>query len=549
MKYISVVPALRTPFGVDVFDYAIQDDADIRVGDAILVPFRRKSTPALVVSIQPTSDFADKAVVVKEINHVFRFSPTLIPLLDHAANHTFASRPTILHSWLRKMPARRKHGIDHAQRSGIHRADQTIWSANPFEQIITLLSSTPKNHVPETGLPRRGLNLQVHGDVFQQKNGVLGEYVLRKQKVLILTPWQKRADAIARRLGAPCLTAETAAAKAWHTWADFLSNSSQNLLVSTRIGAWLAHGADTVIVDEPENDDHKDDEHEPRIDGRWLARRANLLNPAVTIIQIGTTPPLADKDVLWEHVPTLEPNIFFDHWQRQGGSDFKRLSRHGEHKLMEAREQKRPVVVVDPFRDRDFESLFKKEYPDVPLFNLADLHTQGIPANGLVILTDVSGVGGLIEDIRRTERNLIAFRRLAARAALAHCELHVQGTESQLQEARSWLTSNGVRESWNREISGRTDFCYPPECRRIKIIIRDNQQAAESIAAELKNETGEQWRLEGPTESLRSTQKSPQWILHLVQAAETADISDVRPLLESIAKETIIDLDPIAFFR
>lgn len=106
MKYISVVPSVRTPFGVDVFDYAVRDDADVQPGDLIMIQFRKKSLPALIVSVQPTSSFKGKTIELHPIQTIVRFLPVIVCLLEDASQHSFASRPSILHSWLRRIPAR-----------------------------------------------------------------------------------------------------------------------------------------------------------------------------------------------------------------------------------------------------------------------------------------------------------------------------------------------------------------------------------------------------------------------------------------------------------
>jgi len=516
VKYASVIPAIRTPFGLDVFDYAVPDADDIRAGDLILVPFRKRPVPALVVSIQNSSAFAKKAVVLSEIRHIIRFLPTLIPLLDHAASRSFSSRPTILHSWLRRIPAKQgdttvcKISKRSVRANGI---DQSTW--------------TPDSHTTLIGALKR---------------------IRAGSRVLVLSPWQNRAEQIAKHLQCPVLHADISYALAWKTWTGFLGSHSGSCLVTTRIGAWLSHAADVIVIEEPENDDHKEDEREPRLDARFLVRTVNELRPNADVIRIGTTPPLDSDDVVWENIPTIQADISYDPWQPRGVSDIKRLSHRSRHLIEEAQKDARPIVVIDPYRDAGFHSQFAAAYPNIPVLNLPDLHSRGVPRGALAILTDALGIGGTIEDIRRKERNVIAWRRLCARIASAEAQLHVQGDESQLEEAKRWLTSDGLRAVWKAEIEARRAFHYPPASVRIKLIATGNQAMAGNILDDLTERLPQTWTVDGPRPVDAPSSRKERWIIHLVSETETNERS-IRDILNLFAKNVIIDLDPIAFFR
>ncbi|MCI0479672.1 hypothetical protein L0Y59_03950, partial [Candidatus Uhrbacteria bacterium] len=95
--YVTVVPAIRTPLGVDAFDYRADDGADLRVGDVIRVPFRKQDVPALIVKTSSNSAFADKTLDIGVPAHLLRLPPGIVRLLEVSARHVFVSRPTVLH--------------------------------------------------------------------------------------------------------------------------------------------------------------------------------------------------------------------------------------------------------------------------------------------------------------------------------------------------------------------------------------------------------------------------------------------------------------------
>jgi hypothetical protein len=70
-----------------------------------------------------------------------------------------------------------------------------------------------------------------------------------------------------------------------------LRDPSWNAYHRRRVSAWLSVFADAVIIDEPENDDYKQDELTPRLDARWIVSETAQLAPHLSTIQASTTPP------------------------------------------------------------------------------------------------------------------------------------------------------------------------------------------------------------------------------------------------------------------
>lgn len=576
MPFISVVPAVRTPFGVDVFDYRITENADLQPGDLIRVPFRKKQTPALILSRNAQSAYADKAVAVTDEAPLVRLGPDAVDLLEQTARHTFTSRPSVLLSWIRNVPQRAVGA--HGMRPG---------TSDP--------NGGRAPHAPTTIL-----TVDRIATVIQEARSAHG-------RVLVLTPWKQRADMLAAQLGACALHADLADGAAWAAWTDFVRDP-ERILVATRIGAWLACRADAVIVDEPENDDFKQDELAPRVDARRLVTDTRKKRASLRIVSIGTTPMLSTGTPSAD-IPTIDVPLTLEPWQRGSSSPVEGLSASVVQRIEEALENHRGVIILHPVRgDRPRISCRDCSWSmicafcrfplsregvrgrcrrcgraeDIPLVcpscggadlnksrsgkdrltaqtaqrfgagrvtvvDLPDWHKTSMKRDALLILTDLSLVGGFTEDIRRRERLVIAWRRLAASVASAGGELIVQGPEDLLSHARAWLGADGVRHVWNEELAERAAFGYPPARRRIKLLVDGTQEKADEILQRLSSLL-EGWKAEGPFPVLfRSHTRAPRHVIHLLPP-DGASESSVRDALEPFADRAIIDLDPIAFF-
>lgn len=573
MRFITVVPAIRTPFGVDAFDYRLDDESDVRPGDLIRVPFRSHLTPSLVISVSASSPFADKTIGVRDVQPLVRLSASIVPLLERTAAVGFVSRPTVLQSWIRNVPVRADSLPDAPMKPTDHTVDISEYVADRAERVI--------HHAKK-----------LHG------------------RVLILTPWQRRAETLASQLKARVLHADLAVTTAWSAWTSFVSEPN-SILVATRIGAWLSSVADAVVIDEPENDDFKQDELSPRLDARRVVETMNVYRPHLSVIRVGTTPPLSEYDDL-PHitVPNIVVPLVCDSWNRQARSDIHGLNVRALELIEEAVAEGRSVVIVHPIRGerarvtcRDCRWTAvcascgfpisreesggrcrrcgrKAAIPDVcptcssadlnrsrpgrdrlaanlashvdtskiSVIDLTDWHSAALSPMTRVVVTDISLIGGYAEDVRRRERLVIAWRRLAATVAVAHGDIVAQGPEELLDQARSWLTRDGLLAAWKEEWQDRERFAYPPARQRIKILVDGEPSDGEAVASRLRGAAPSSWEIQGPfSVAFRARTRKPRQAIHILPAADATE-NDVTDVLLPFAKHAIIDLDPIAFF-
>jgi len=184
----------------------------------------------------------------------------------------------------------------------------------------------------------------------------------------------------------------------------------------------------------------------------------------------------------------------------------------------------------------------------VRVVDLSGWNSLTLGSASLVIVTDLSLIGGYAEDVRRRERLVIAFRRLAAGVASADGRLIVQGPEELLQEARSWLTSDGVRKVQVDECRERAAFGYPPARPLIKILKDGSAKDVEDMMSRIRTSLPASWEIRGPFPvPYRPKSRQERSVIQLLPPSDATE-DDIRLALEPFARESIIDLDPIAFF-
>ena len=271
MIIVQVIPSLRTPRHVAAFDYTVPEGMTVRVGAFVRIPFRTKTIVGIVSSISEGTELLRPLKPITDVIPSILFSSPTLQLLAALAERSGSSPATVLHAWIGTLPKRIPNDI-------------------PPSRQVTMLG-------------KREVTLLT--DRWHHPDGVIASARRAREdgkRVLILTPWAESASSLAKELDAIMLTGTLAAGARFKAWSGFV-RGDQPLLVATRLGAWLAPEADVIILDEPENDDHKQDEMSPRYDARWIVERAHATGSAV--LEIGLTPRLSSA-------PLATPGIACD---------------------------------------------------------------------------------------------------------------------------------------------------------------------------------------------------------------------------------------------
>ena len=587
-KFLSAVPSIRTIPGVDVFDYAIPEDVTVAVGDVIRVPFRKKELPALVVAMSETSPVAAKAHLLSRPDPLLSLGPVAAQLLFDASRRSFTSQPSVLLSWIRTIPKRAKTIPSGDQQ--IHAQEQSTpiretrfrvdrWNdergvlAEAKKSRGRVLILTPWHHRADELAARLGASV-LHANVADGAAWkAVSTFASATEHILIATrigAWLSavadvvlvdependdfKSDELSPRLDSRWLVAKAAQLR---PRLSVIAFSTTN-----RLGVADTKQAPTINVALS---------REP-----WKRRwgsQIDLLSPS-SVMQIeetlkkngdawilhpisGDRASLACRDCGWAAVCSfcsfrLSQNgrsILCKRCGRKGtapdecgscgGMDFSRGQPGAEHLAKQCATyfQSDRIRVIDPM---EFDRLaHAKRTTDQEGACHAPLQ---------IILTDISLLASGVEDIRRKERLLIAWRRVCASAVVLQAKFHAQGHEEALNDCADWLTTVGVSTVWETELRERRAFGYPPAVRLAKLLIDGSMDMAEAIKTELMGVLPQTWSVEGPYPvEYRSYTRVPRHIVHVKPPVTTSE-PELIDALNPWKKRALIDLDPIAFF-
>ena len=580
-RYAHVVPVLRTPFGVNGFDYLIPEQrSDVQIGSLVTIPFRRQMIVGLVTAISSQSSFAKQAKAITGIYIPIIFPKPLLEMLRWTAKRTFSSEPTVLAAWVRHLPKRPDVTAPRSTSkptSGLHL--NAAWTTQPMDMLTKAAT----------------------------------EYMRKGRRTLIIVPWLPRLRAYKTRLPhAQVLHSELNAGDAFRAWTRFATEPGA-CLITTRLGAWLAPWADQILLDEPENDDHKQDELAPRYDARlilvWCAKQTGI-----PVESFGLTPPL--------HVEVPAPLLLSEltiHPRRPGGSS--RIPCIQADSLERLRAHEGPRIIFHPVRGmaarlvcrecgwrapcvacgfelsaeptharchlcgtvsalpeacavcqgidlgkstpgiEKLKQLWSKHEADIDVEwrNLSNEDVDApIPDHALVLVTDAPLLGGAVEDVRRRERTCIAYRRLVDRVATSRGELIIQCPEAidpitnhpEIATTwQTWLTPEGFDTFRKRERQDRALFQYPPATRLAKCLIDGNEATALTWGDQARKILPKAVVMRGPFfVPYRPSTRSERQVWHLLFPPESTE-EQLLTALTPLASTAIIDLDPIAYFK
>lgn len=568
-RFARVVPLCRTPVGVDAFDYLLPEQGVFSPGDLVRVPLRQQHVEGVIIALIPDSPFAAKARALVSEAPITSFGQDWVDLLEWLSARSFQSSATVAKAWLRLLPKKLK----------------------PWTTILPKRDGTGKIEARWTVTPEKELLERVrtnHG------------------RTIVLAPFAQQATRIAETLGCDCLLSDDPKTVATSTWSSFLENEN-GLLITTRVGAWLGLFADEIILLEPENDEHKQDEVSPRFDARlvaaWLQQRKHA-----SLFVVGRTPPI-HVDTPAALIP-IHPSLSIRH--REGRSDVPGICFDAVEKCTP--QDGEPLVIIHPIRGlrarcqcrtcgfvvacarcgsalrreqtqglcdvckirqplvdecpncggQDFsgspagiellkQEWTKKDYPACSSWRDGSplaLDTP-FPENASVLVTEPQLLGGFAEDIRRTERLCRAYRLLASRVAEVNGRLTLQVHEGDIERWLNWLTPEGVQALNISERTARNIFRYPPSVRLAKILIDVPGAQALAFSEQIKSKlarTPAFLELRGPFAAELRPKARPRYVMHALFRPETSEALLIQ-LLSPFARQAKIDLDAVAFLR
>lgn len=571
-----IIPCRKTPHDKEVFDYAIPPEMIVKPGDLVLIPFQQSTIIGLVDKIIHTDQQPIHTIksVIKPLQDL-HFPEKLTQFLDDLARHTFYPRSGMLKSWLRTIPKKilkktSEEATPLKNREETHET-QAIWTHGPFQDLLKTIEQSLKE----------------------------------KKRTLILVPWKHQLTKLAayfpKIIYLDSKTTDTEYANAWISWIQ----NEPICIASTRLGAWLAPLADHCILYEPENEDHKQDELQPRFDTRWIARWCANQHHQVT--SIGITPPLHNQT---QTAPTIPVNLHIIETTVQGKSVIPCIQ-PTTLELIEAYHG--TITIIHPIKGKQgsitcwdcgwrlicshcqsrtrllqnhAECSYCHRKQEIPLNcpqcqglrlnkglpGIEQLKTawkkaqfkpiqwrttdneslsQSFERESLIVLTMPELLSGHGEDIRNKERFIIRFRHLAAEICEARSTLVIQTKEANdtKQPLQNLLTQEGFDAWRTQELQNRETFHYPPYKKLIKILFDLSAVDTRDLINSWQKNISSNWIIKGPYQiEMNSKSKRMRQVIQLIVPKETVE-KDLIKALNPLKRHGIIDLDPVAFFR
>ncbi len=265
MRILRLAPALRLPPRFGWLDYVATEDAPLRPGDIVRVPFRGRRVAALVLEETTTSAIPTaRLTTLQDTPVVARLDPAAMAALRYAASRFHATVPALLTALLPAVPAR-----------------ATAAETRPAAQRGTFSGALVRH---------RGDAAEAYAVRIQETSRDL-------RQTLIAVPDILRAEELAEALRSRGLRVsvchhDLSAGARWKAWRS-LADGTADVLVTTKAAVLApAPRLGLVIIDMEDDPDHVQRDAAPYYDARLLLER-RAREAGATLLFASETPRFA----------------------------------------------------------------------------------------------------------------------------------------------------------------------------------------------------------------------------------------------------------------
>lgn len=337
--YARVVPLLRLPRSMGVFDYRIPEGSSVMKGMRVHIPFRTAQIAGIVIDVEAHTRYPQDKI--KSITAIPSAHPLLPePLLRTAAviaEDNYTSPATLFKSMVPDFP-----------------------KSKPPE-----LSPVPRRKTGSVPLPEIDPALQEHGVLLTYTDdrsliawyrAAIDSYVPSDRSVLIICPTVERVKALHAALTDSVPFHQALKTTERRTTFLAIRNATGSIVVVGTRSALFAPVTrlGLIIVDNEDHDEHAQDMPNPRYDARRAAvQRAHAENAAIVLtsrfpsIVARTTYPIA-AIIGAPHAPSLDLVDLDDH--HRSGS-FSILTDKSLQRIAGTLKKNEPVLVVHHHHD------------------------------------------------------------------------------------------------------------------------------------------------------------------------------------------------------
>ncbi|MDO8571078.1 MAG: hypothetical protein Q7R79_00175 [bacterium] len=275
----QIIPLVRLPSHLDVFDYVVPDklQASLSIGHIVEIPFRKKVIRGVVISLAEKSHQKKE---LKEISSLVLSYPLLSPKqieLNHWLSGQYsASRAVFAQMMVPPLPKRKSllPSEDRFKTPGVQ-----LKNSNPPSTIIRYVSLAEKlNFYRET-----------ISSVMKSPNA----------QILFLCPTIHHVEFLVKHLN-DIFSQDIVVLHGKLSPTQYLNASieamtgGKRVIIGTRIAAYIhIHSLSTIIVDDADRIEHKNYDQNPRYDARDIARKRSSLEGS-SLFFVSVAPRLED---------------------------------------------------------------------------------------------------------------------------------------------------------------------------------------------------------------------------------------------------------------
>lgn len=283
--YAEIIPLIRLPRNFDIFDYIVSEGLaeEIKVGQAVLIPFRGKIIQGVILKLKDRPSFV--GAELKEIKKILDPSPllgdNLLKLLEWMRGYYFLSLPTLIRAIAPKIP-RRKVAIKERE------SGPAILPLTVNKSFVQSIQATVSRYFQYN----KKINF-LHYNQEKNKIAVLLKIIEKTiaagEQVIILEPQITAVEKIHGYLNnkfsgqVAILHSQLSASAYWQSYKKFRDNEAR-ILIGTRLAVFTsAENLGLIIIDEEAEDDYKQYDQNPRYDARDVAVKLSEISGAKII--------------------------------------------------------------------------------------------------------------------------------------------------------------------------------------------------------------------------------------------------------------------------
>ena len=285
-KIAQVIPILRLKRDLNYFDYLIPEklSKSVKIGQLVEIPFRNSMVKGVILDLVASSKFGNKKLrqIIKIVEPTPLLAAWQIKLIKDLAQYYFVSMATILKMLIPEIPKKTRLGQE------------------KFLQGLDFLSA-PKSGIKPEQIYDSGKPVLLRYYNFADKIGAYLDLVRKALKqdkqILIIAPTLIELKKIYQYLGdfkdeVSVFLNDLPKNKYYYEWLR-IKNGQAKIILGTRSAIFAPFkNLDLIIIDEEDNENHKQEEPNPRYNVKTIALKLQGLIKA-KVIFTAVTPSLS----------------------------------------------------------------------------------------------------------------------------------------------------------------------------------------------------------------------------------------------------------------